>query len=107
MGVRKEELGNDYRFQRGRERSQRLHIQHGLEEAACGVCQLFLEETWSHGDVSIEITGAKAMKRSTDDSVNLVLIDGEGNEMVFYGFTNDYVDMIAYKGEIYAGPYTG
>jgi len=69
--------------------------------------RLFLNETWEHGDVSIAITGAKAEKRTTEDSVNLILTDSDGNEMVFFGFANDYIDMVVYKGEIYAGPYTG
>ena len=68
---------------------------------------LFLNETWSHGDVSIKITGAKVEKRESEDSVNLTLTDTDGHEMILYGFVNDTIDMVVYQGKVYAGPYTG
>ena len=110
---KKEQLGSKEKYVRSRNSETELKIiedafiKAGLKQDAKQWYQLFLDETWSHGDVSIVIIDAKANKRTTTDSVNLVLIDGDGNEMTFYGFTSDYVDMIVYKGEIYAGPYTG
>ncbi len=68
--------------------------------------QMFLETTWDHGDVLIQITDAKAENLS-NKALSLTLIDSDGNEMVLYGFESGYIDYVKYKGENYAGPFTG
>lgn len=62
--------------------------------------EVFLYETWYHGDVLIRIKEAKAQKQP-DNGVDLILTDAEGNEMVFHGYINDYIGAVAYKGELY------
>lgn len=68
--------------------------------------QVFLEQTWDHADVSIKIVKANAEELS-NKAISLTLTDSDGNEMILYGFESGYIDYIMYKGEDYAGPFTG
>ena len=109
---KKKEIGTFEEYTKWRDSERKLSLirdafeQLELNPNADDWYQLFLEETWNHADVSIEITKAEAEELG-DTMISLTLTDSDGNEMILYGFESGYIDYIKYKGEEYAGPYTG
>lgn len=77
-----------------------------LEQNAEAWYTAYLESIWNHDDYEIRIVKASVEHKTDDIFITLYLTDDKRNEMILYGFINDYVDYIKYKGETYAGPFT-
>ena len=107
----KAEFGTFERFSESRHNLDELNLiqtafhEADLDQDAEAWYKVFLESIWYQNDFSIRIIKANVEHKPNDIFVMLHLFDDEGNEMIMYGFIDDSVDYIKYKGESYAGPF--
>jgi hypothetical protein len=97
-----------YRDARDREKETAI-IQQAIDQAELDLSadkwyDFFIEATWYNGDLSIAIVDARARLFSDPDLVEIIITDGEGNEMNLDGFTDDTMFGVGYRGEAYYGP---
>ena len=84
---------------------QNAFNQAGLNLQADKWYQVFLETTWTHGDLSFKFDRAEARDRTS--YIELKLNDSDENTIILTGFKNDSVDMVFLNDELIGGPYTG
>ena len=107
----KAQYGTFERFSESRHQLDELNLiqtafyEANLDQNAEAWYKVFLESVWYHNDFSIRIVKAIVEHKPNDIFVTLHLFDDKGNEMIMYGFLDDSVDYIKYKGESYAGPF--